>query len=46
MWGEWGGGGQAMWGGGGHPRGDWTKVWVAGPVVVVGVMAWLFDMSY
>ena len=56
MWGEWGGGGQAKWGGGGqwcpkwgggrHPRGDWAKVRVAGPVVVVGVMAWLFDMSY
>ena len=56
MWGEWGRGGQAKWGGGGqwrpmwglgwHPRGDWAEVRVAGPVVVVGVMAWLFDMSY
>ena len=51
-----GGGGQAKWGGGGHwrpkwglgrhPRGDWAEVRVAGPVVVVGVMAWLFDISY
>ena len=50
MWGEWGGDGQAKWGGGGqwrpkwglgrHPRGDWAEVRVAGPVVVVGVMAW------
>ena len=56
MWGEWGGDGQAKWGGGGqwrpklglgrHPRGDWAEVRVAGPIVDVGVMVWLIDISY